>query len=88
MVLEPCLELALPVKHPGKRRSQQETAGTFGSRALKPWGVGIACPALGGQHCPGSCAQDRADLGDVSPRPRGQQMGVASIAKQVFLDSD
>lgn len=49
MVLEPCLELAQPVKHPGKRRSRQETAENVGSQALKPWGVGIACPALGGQ---------------------------------------
>lgn len=49
LVLEPCLELAQPVKHPGKRRSRQETVGNLGSRALKPWGVGIACPALGGQ---------------------------------------
>lgn len=60
MVLEPCLELAQPVNHPGKRKSQQETAGNLGSWALKPWGVGIACPALGGQHCP--AAAHRTEL--------------------------
>lgn len=48
MVLESCVELAQPVKHPGKRRSQQEAAGNLCSRALKLWGVGIACPAFGG----------------------------------------
>lgn len=62
MVLESHLELAQPVKHPGERRSQQETAGNLGSRALKLWGVGIACPAFRGQHCPCSCGQDRAGL--------------------------
>lgn len=61
-MLEPCLELAQPVKCPGKRRSQEETAGNLGSHALKLWGAGIACSALGGQHCPCSCAQDRAGL--------------------------
>lgn len=81
MVLESCVELAQPVKHPGKRRSQQEAAGNLCSRALKLWGVGIACPALGGQHCPCSCAQDRAGLQGVFPKPRGQQMGVVSIAR-------
>lgn len=61
MVLEPCLELAQPVKHPGKRRSQQETAGNSGSRALKLWAVGIACPAPGGSTAP--AAVHRTGLG-------------------------
>lgn len=52
MVLESCVELAQPVKHPGKRRSQQEAAGNLCSRALKLWGVGIACPAIWGVALP------------------------------------
>lgn len=38
MVLEPCLELAQPVKYPGKRRSQQETAGKLRQSCFETMG--------------------------------------------------
>lgn len=71
MVLELCLELAQPVKHPGKRRSQQVISGNLGTHALKLWGVGIACPAPGGSAAP--AAVHRTQLGcRVFPKPSSE----------------